>query len=77
MQWRHATGGGDVRIGAGLDEIGNDVPLALGVPGRRAGDADYRGVQWFGASPVSPPNVGTTIDEVSRHLGVITERRSM
>ncbi len=77
MQWCHTAGGGCVGISARLDEIGNDLSLACRVPACRAGDADHRRVQRFGAPPVSGPNSGAAGDQVSCHLGVVTEPRSM
>jgi hypothetical protein len=77
MQWCHTAGGGCVGISACLDEIGNGIPLACRVPACRAGDADHRRVQRFGAPPVSGPDVGAAYDQVSCHLGVVTERGSM
>lgn len=77
MQWCHTAGGGRVGISARADEIENDILLACRVPACRAGDADHRRVEGFGAPPVSGPNVGAACDQVSRHLRVVTEPSSM
>jgi hypothetical protein len=77
MQWCHTAGRGRVGVSARADEIENDLPLACRVPACRAGDADHRRVQGFGAPPVSGPDVGAACDQVSRHLGVVTEPRGM
>jgi hypothetical protein len=77
MQRCQYASGGSVGIGARLDEIANDIPLACRVPGGRAGDADHRRVQRLGASPVSGPNAGPACEQVSCHPGVVAERRSI
>ena len=77
VQWCHAAGSGCVGISARLDEIGNDIPLACGVPAHRTRDTGHRGVQRLGAPPVSGPDAGSARDQVLCHLGVVTEPRGV
>jgi len=77
MQWCHTAGGRSVRIRPRLDEIENDVPLAIGVPACRARTADHCRVDWFRAPTVSSSNIGAECDELSCHLRVVAEGRSM
>src|SRR5260221_5067462 len=50
---------------------------ACRVPAGRAGNADHRRMQRLSTPPVSGPDVGPARDQVSSHLGVVAEPRSM
>lgn len=77
MQRRHAASGGCIGISTHLDEIVDGVSLACGVPACGVAGADQRRVWRLGAPPVSGPNVRAEGDQVSCHLGVVTEPRSL
>ena len=71
VQGRNAAGGGGVRIGAGLDEVGNEVALPLRIPVGRAGGAHDRRVQRLSPPPVPGLHVGAHPDQLPGQLAVI------
>jgi hypothetical protein len=68
-----AAGGPSVRIGADRGEEVDDRLLASRAPVARARNTDRRGVQRFGAAPVSRSDIGTEVDQLPSEHDVVGE----
>jgi hypothetical protein len=77
MKRRHPASCSCVGVCTRHDQEENDRPLLRRVPRGRAGNADHRRVERFGAPTVSRADVRTADDQLPCHLGVVAERRAM